>query len=146
MGKFKFKYKSIENLKRILEKQVQKELAEIDLEIEKVMDYLSRLKIEKVNFIDKKDEPRRTKIIDVQLNENYLIQLDLKIEEVEEEIIELSEKRELKLKELEEKSKEKKIFEILGEKHLNEFIKEENRLEQLEIDDIATKRYIRKNS
>ncbi len=146
MGKFKFKYKSIENLKRILEKQVQKELAEIDLEIEKVMDYLSRLKIEKVNFIDKKDEPRRTKIIDVQLNENYLIQLDSKIEEVEEEIIELSEKRELKLKELEEKSKEKKIFEILGEKHLNEFIKEENRLEQLEIDDIATKRYIRKNS
>ena len=146
MGEFKFKYKSIENLKRILEKQVQKELAEIDLEIEKVMDYLSRLKIEKANFIDKKDEPRRTKIIDVQLNENYLIQLDLKIEEVEEEIIELSEKRELKLKELEEKSKEKKVFEILGEKYLNEFIKEENRLEQLEIDDIATKRYIRKNS
>ncbi len=146
MGKFKYKYKSIENLKRILEKQVQKELAEIDLEIEKVIDFLSQLKIEKANFIDKKDEPRRTKIIDVQLNEDYLMQLDEKIGKVEEEIVELNKKREVKLKELEEKSKEKKVFEILGEKHLNEFIKEENRLEQLEIDDIATKRYIRKNS
>ena len=146
MGKFKYKYKSIENLKRILEKQVQKELAEIDLEIEKLMDSLSKLKIEKANFIDNKDQPRRTRIIEVQLNENYLIQLDEKIEKVEEDILEVSEKREVKLKELEEKSKEKKVFEILGEKHLNEFIKEENRIEQLEIDDIATKRYIRKNS
>ena len=146
MGKFKYKYQSIENLKRILEKQVQKELAEIDLEIEKVMGYLSQLKIEKANFIDKKDEPRRTKIIDVQLNENYLIQLESKIEKIESEILRLNKKRNIKLKELEEKSKEKKVFEILGEKHLNEFIKEENRLEQLEIDDIATKRYIRKNS
>ncbi len=145
MGKFNYKYKTIQNLKRILEKQAQKEVAEIELEIEREVDKLSKLRIEKARFIEKKNEPKRTKIVEMQFHENYIQQIEEKINDVENEIYQLTIKRDEKLKELEEKVKEKKIFEILEEKHLQEFIKEENRLEQLEIDEIATERFIRKD-
>jgi len=145
MGKFNYKYEMIKNVKKILEKQAQKNLAEIDLKIKSAMDKLAELKIERADFIEAKDQPRRTKIFEVQLREDLLIQLDEKISVVENEIFELQKKRKEIFRELEEKTKEKKVFETLEEKHHNEFIKEENKLEQLEIDDIATKRFIRES-
>jgi flagellar FliJ protein len=145
MGKFNYKYEMIKNVKKILEKQAQKNLAEIDLKIKSAMDKLAGLRIERADFIEAKDQPGRTKIFEVQMREDFLIQLDEKIAAVENEIIELQEKRKEMFRELEEKTKEKKVFETLEEKHLNEFIKDENKLEQLEIDDIATKRFIRES-
>ena len=145
MGKFNYKYEMIKNVKKILEKQAQKKLAEVDLKINSAMDKLAELRIERANFIEAKDQPGRAKIFEVQLKEDFLNQLDEKITAVENEIIELQEKRKEMFRELEEKTKEKKVFETLEEKHLDEFIKNENKLEQLEIDDIATKRFIRES-
>ncbi len=146
MGKFIYKYEMIKNVKKILEKQAQKNLAEIDLKIKMSLDNLAELKIERANFIEAKDQPRRTTIFEVQLHEDFLNQIDEKITAVESEIMEYQEKRKVILSELEEKTKEKKVFETLEEKHHNKFINEENKLEQLEIDDIATKRFIRESN
>ena len=90
MGKFIYKYEMIKNVKKILEKQAQKNLAEIDLKIKMSLDNLAELKIERANFIEAKDQPRRTTIFEVQLHEDFLNQIDEKITAVESEIMELN--------------------------------------------------------
>ena len=52
----------------------------------------------------------------------------------------------MKQEELVEKSKETKMFEKLKIKHHGEFIKDQNKLEQIELDDIATKKFVRSNN
>ena len=72
--------------------------------------------------------------------ENYLTG---QIELVKMHIEAKREERQIKLDELVKKSKETKTFEKLEENHLAEFIKEKNKIEQNELDEIAVQEFIK---
>lgn len=142
MKKFKYKFETIARLKETLEKQAQKEVAEIDLEIDK-------WKIQLQNLMDeaqkaRKDFPlKKTTVSEVKFAKNHQLILKKRIEETNKKISVLNEKRKVKMKELVERTKEKKIFESLREKHLEKYIKEQDKLELSQIDEFATQKFVR---
>jgi len=83
------------------------------------------------------------KVSELNFYENLEKTINGKIESVEKEIKKLEKKRAVKQMELVEKSKETKMFEKLEMKHYADFLKEQNKLEQIEMDDIATKKFVR---
>ncbi len=72
--------------------------------------------------------------------ESYLTnQIGLILEEIENK----NKERKIKLDELVQKSKETKTFEKLEEKHFEKFLKETEKLEQTELDEIAVQEFIK---
>lgn len=59
------------------------------------------------------------------------------------EIESLEKVKETRMVELEQKTKEHKIFETLEEQHYEDFLLTQNQLEQKEIDEIASKKFAR---
>ena len=140
MSKFKFKYDSIKKIKELLEKKVQKELALLDLEIEWNISECEKLIQErKENLKNRKNN----KVSELNAVENYKKSLDKKIEIIQRQIVSLKKKKEEKLKELIEKSKEHKIFQTLEDLHLEDFKYEENLNDENKINEIATQKFIR---
>ncbi|MFA8341671.1 MAG: flagellar export protein FliJ [Rhodothermaceae bacterium] len=143
MAKFKYKFESIKKIKKLIEKKTQKELMVIEADIQK-----TKQAIVEVNAI--KDESKKSvyskvhlTINEVKFQQGYERYLDEKIARLKRELIEQEKRKIEKLKELAEKSKEHTVFEKLKEKHYSDFILEENRKEQIEIDEIASIRYNR---
>lgn len=143
MAGFKFKFENIQSIKESLEKKIERELALIDLEINKTENEIKdlfNLKLKrKQDMLDK----MRIKGSDLHFYSTYDKTLDARIEEFQQQLLLLKKKREKKVKELKEKNKEVKMFELLREKHRMQFMEEERRFEQKEFDDIATKRFAR---
>ncbi len=144
MAKFIYKYESVKKVKENLEKKAQKEVASIDLKIEKVK-----------NEILEVDEKRKQ--INISGTDNDIVkasELHSKIyydKYLEEHLKSLLEKREKLehekeslLEELVKKSKEHKIFKTLEEKYLQDFINEENKNDQILMDDISVQKFARK--
>jgi flagellar FliJ protein len=140
MAKFNYKFDSIKKVKQIVEKKVQKEVAVVELEIEKRKAEINELIEEKHNTISDLKSKKSLKISEIQFMNNFEKLIDEKIIAIKKDIERLEKVRQQKLDELAQKSKETKMFEKLEEKHLQQFIVEQNRLEQIEIDDIATKK------
>ena len=144
MAKFKYKFESIKKVKKIFEKKAQKELMEVEAEILKV-----KQKIIDTNLVrnkSKKDFLAKAHytVSEMKFQENYEKYLDEQVENFKLELNELFKLKEEKLKELAEKSKEHKIFDKLKEKNYQDFMLEENKKEQKEIDEIASIRYNKK--
>lgn len=126
-----------------MEKKVQKELSIIDLaiatkrkEIEELQKLLKECKLKML----KKNSIKVSELHFYSKYESYLLdQIELTEEEIE---LKLKERKE-KLEELIQKSKETKTFEMLEEKHLAEFIKECEKQEQNELDEIAVQEFIK---
>ncbi len=144
MAKFIYKYESVKKVKESLEKKAQKEVASIDLKIEKVK-----------NEILEVDEKRKQ--ISLSGEENDIVKAselhskiyyDKYLEEHKKSLLEKLGKLELEKKtlldELVKKSKEHKIFKTLEEKHLQNFITEENKNDQIRMDDISVQKFVRK--
>lgn len=145
MGRFNFKFENIKSIKESLEKKTEKELSIIDLEInrkETEIKEMFELKLRR-----KRDllNNNRIKGSELHFHSTYEKILDRRIEEFHRELSLLKEKRGKKVSELKEKSKEVKMFELLKEKHKQDFMADERKLEQKEFDDIATKRFARGN-
>lgn len=141
MSKFNYKFDTIKRVKQIIEKKVQKEIAVIELEIEKRTKEINDLINEKNITINEYKSKKSLKISEIQFVNGFEKLMDEKIDNIKLEIKKLEEVKAQKIEELNQKSKETKMFEKLEEKHLQEFINEQNRLEQIEIDDIATKKF-----
>lgn len=143
MQKFKYRFEGIKKVKENLEKKVQKEISLLDLEIES----LSERRLE---VLRKKENSRREwssrnsfKISELQFQEQFEQLLDIQAEKIMHQIGALERNREIKTEDLAQKSKENKVFEKLKEKHFEQFLIEENQLEQKEIDEIASKQFSR---
>ncbi|NOX17050.1 MAG: hypothetical protein GXO87_02060 [Chlorobi bacterium] len=145
MSKFKYKYEGIKNVKEAFEKKAQKELSVIDLTIKRKEDEIERLLAEKKEHKSKITSTKKMKVSDLKFADNFQKVIEAKIKEKESEIVELKNKRLLKLKELEQKSKEAKVFNKLKEKHYNDFKITENRNEMKEIDGVATRKHSMKS-
>lgn len=144
--KFKYKFESIKRIKETLEKKVQKEIGEIDIhlrlllaEVEKLENTIKALHLEL-------ESKTCVKVAEIQHMSKYEEYLEEKIKNLEEDMLKLETQRSEKIEELKQKQKEHKIFEALETKKFEEFRIEENRLEQLTIDEIATQKFIRGES
>ncbi len=143
MGKFKFKYEVVQSVREAMEKKAQKELAEIDLKIKRKLEEIQKVELKKLNSKREFDNKRKVTIAEIQFFEKYLESLEEEKEKLHLEVIKLKDLREEKQKELMQKAQEVKIMEKLREKHLEEFIMTENKLEQKQIDEIATELFVR---
>lgn len=141
MGKFQFKYEPIKRVKEQLEKKVQKEIAVINDMIEKNKEKIASIRNEM--FAKKVKFKIGAKAKELQFQKNYETYMLGLIEKVKMENAELEKEKNIKLTELLEKSKEKKILIKLEEKHLENFNKEENRIEAERVDEVATQGFIR---
>lgn len=141
MAKFVYKYASVRKVKEIMEKKVQKELSQIELEIEK-----NRLLSEKI----KEDIVKHTislkmrlTVEELKFHKNYEKVLKKNLESVFRTIDELVNQKNEKIKELAEKSKEVKIFDTLEEIYHQEYDEEERKKDLLIIDEIAGQKFNR---
>ncbi|MBL1212527.1 MAG: hypothetical protein HND52_04100 [Ignavibacteriae bacterium] len=141
MAKFHFKYEPIKRIKEQLEKKVQKEIAVINDLIEKNKEKIVSIRNEM--FAKKVKYNAGAKAKELQFQKNYETYMLGLIENINLENAELEKEKSIKLKELLEKSKEKKILVKLEEKHLENFNKEENRIEAERVDEVATQSFIR---
>jgi flagellar export protein FliJ len=138
--KFNYKFAAIKRIKEIFEKRVQKEVAAIQLEIDH-----ARKEYEEVLMVRMEAYKKEIKIIssyDLKFHKNYIISLNKELERIRTKIDKLLFDKEKKLEELLQKSKEQKIFSTLEEIHHEEFMKELNKEEMHNLDEIATSRYI----
>ena len=133
----------MQRIKSTIEKKVQKELSTIDLEIEKTKKVINDLILEKKQRKEEVKSKKSLKVSELNFYESLEKNINAKIELVEREIKKLEKKRIMKQLELVEKSKETKMFEKLEVKHYSDFVKEQNKIEQIEMDDIATKKFVR---
>lgn len=143
MGKFKYKFETIKSIKERFEKIVQKELAVINIDIERLKEKVEILKDELRETKIKKLQNKSTTINDLQFYSKHEGYCERKINLLKKEIDKKKIEKDKKLKELVKKSKETKTFEKLKEKHLEEFIKKQDKLEQIELDEIAVKGFNR---
>ena len=140
MAKFAYKYENIKRIKKIFEKEVQRQISQLNIKIQKLNEYKEEL------IREKEDEKR--KILAKSFIENKELHfyskfekyINEKLEYVEEKIKLLEKEKKEKIEELVQKSKETKIFEKLEEHHKNKFETEQNRLEQIQMDEIALKK------
>ncbi|MDR3628211.1 MAG: flagellar FliJ family protein [Ignavibacteriaceae bacterium] len=142
MSKFVYKFHAIQQVKEILQKKVQKEIAIIELEIEGLknqFDIISEEALESKRSFTKKE----VSVGEIKFRKNYELCLERKKAMILENIEKLNKKKEIKLSELVQKSKEQKIFDSLEEVYHDNFNKEQNRSELKFIDELATQKFIR---
>lgn len=143
MSKFNYKYESIKNVKKNLEKKSQKELAAIDVKIEKVKKDILELEIKKNQIIINEESNKTIKISEIHSKINYENYLNEMINMHQKMLHIYKDERNEKLEELVVKSKEHKIFKTLEEKTQQEFLFADNKLEQNQLDDISVQKFAR---
>jgi len=146
MAKFNYRYESIKNVKKNLEKKSQKELAELDIKIDKIKSNILELEDKKKQIKINEKGQKIIRISDVHKKVHYEKYLDELIKTHQEVVNELNNQRKIKLEELVAKSKEHKIFNTLEEKTRVEFFYTENKLQQHQLDDISIQKFVRKNN
>lgn len=142
MKKYKFQFESIRKIKEMLEKKAQKEVAEIEHEIEKAKKEYARLEEEKNKILN--TSKTSYKASELQFRNDYRELMDKKLETTQRYIEELYIKRDEKMQDLVQKSKEHKIFDTLDDNEKEKFILEQNKIEAIDIDEIAISKFIRK--
>lgn len=143
MAKFNFKFESVKKIKETLEKKTQKELSLIELEVSKINEEIKNLFITKKLNKAKVTGNGTIKVNMLHYLQNYELFIDNKIEELQKRVIELLKAKEKKIIELSDRTKETKMFEKLKEKHLIDYVNVQKKIEQIEIDEIATKQFVR---
>ncbi len=141
MSRFIYKFDSIKKTKDILEKKVQKELAEIDHLIED-------LRREYIRIEQEKDQVSKNlqffkRVSDLKQLDMYKNELKNQMENVRQQIDLFGVEREKKLDELLSRSRENKMFGILEEVHLEEYKRGENQKEEITINEIAGQKFAR---
>ncbi|MBN1301146.1 MAG: flagellar FliJ family protein [Melioribacteraceae bacterium] len=143
MAGFKYKFDSIHRIKDKLKVKAQRELAEINLKIEQ-----KKQKIEQT-----REEYRQTKTMlrsgnfkvhEIHYYERHGIFLNGMIKRFKAELEFLEKKKVKKLIELTNKAKEEKMFELLKEKHYQQYMKEQLKTENTFLDELAIQKTGRK--
>ncbi len=142
MAKFKYKFESVKKVKENLEKKAQKEVAIIDLEIEKLKQSYIDVEKEGVEGL-RKNESKNVRVDDLKFESNYKKVIQNRLADIQKNIAKMEILREKKIAELIQKSKEHKIFDALKENHFEKFTQEQNKSEMLFIDEIATQKFNR---
>lgn len=143
MARFRFPMQNILNMKEKLEEQAKNEYGQANARLlreqEKLDELTARLEDAKQKLRDVLHEMLSVKEIRrkedaVEIIKTYVMQQFLIVRRCEKEV-------EIAREKLREAMKEKKIFEKLREKAFEEFMKEEGRKEQKEVDELMSYKY-----
>jgi len=144
VAKFIYKYESVKKVKESLEKKAQKEVASIDLKIEKVKNEILEVDEKRKQISLSGEENDIVKASELHSKIYYAKYLEEHKKSLLEKLGKLELEKKTLLDELVKKSKEHKIFKTLEEKHLQNFITEENKNDQIRMDDISVQKFVRK--
>jgi flagellar export protein FliJ len=144
MAKFVYKFESIKRVKETLEKKVQKEVAVIEIQIDKMMTEYDRLTSE---VMESRNKPvyKNITVGELKFKKGYEFCLEKERISILDQINKLKEKRKIKMSELIQKSKEHSIFETLEDNYSENFRNEQNHIEMQVIDEMATQKFVRQN-
>lgn len=143
MARFRFPMENILNMKEKLEEQAKNEYGQANARLlqeqEKLDQLTARLEDAKQKLRDVLHEMLSVKEIRrkedaVEIIKTYVMQQFLVVKRCEKEV-------EIAREKLTEAMKERKIFEKLREKAFEEFMKEEGRKEQKEVDELMSYKY-----
>ncbi len=142
MSKFVYKFEAIRQVKESLEKKAQKEVALIELEIDKLNKEYNKI-LEEENSSRGNFFTKNTLISEIKFKKNYEMYLAKMRSDLTEKISKLNNQKEIKVSELIQKSKEHKIFDSLEETLHENYKHEEKHKEKLFVDELATQKFIR---
>ena len=145
MAAFVYKFKTVKKVKEQLKKKIEKELAEVELEIKDAEKKIDDLEIE-LDDVIKSFSEKNMKISVMKFKKSSENILKNKIEAANKELLKLHDKKKLVIVELEKKSKEHKIFDILENNMREKFNIEQNRIENGKIDEVAVQKFARSKS
>ena len=145
MAAFVYKFKTVKKVKEQLKKKIEKELAEVELEIREAEKKIEALEEELKNLINNFSE-KNMKISVMKFKKSSEHILKNKIELANKELQNLHNKKKSVIEELEKKSKEHKIFDILEDNMREKFNIEQNRIENGKIDEVAVQKFARGQS
>jgi len=144
MSKFIYRFESIKKIKDSLEKKAAKELAEIDVFIERQRQEYNRV-VERSNNTKRDISHEKLSSFELKFIKGYEEDLKQQLLLIKLKINQLELKKDEKMVELVQKSKENKMFGTLKENHLEIFQLNENKIEMDSINEMATQKYIRGN-
>ena len=139
---FKFGLEKLLEIRIEKEEESKRNFTKTQREKQKTEEKLNELKgnYDKYNGIKKGET-----LIYQKIKKNYLFALDKGINETEKELITKAKELEIRRSDLIKKQIDRKTVDILKERQLIEFNKEEERKEQLFIDELALYAYMRKH-
>lgn len=145
MAPFVYKFKTLKKVKDEQKKKVQKELAVIEGEID-------ACNSDKENLQNQLIDNRKSitgsgyKISELLFHKGCELVIVKKMENLQEKMNALIDKKDKILIELQQKSKEHKIFDTLEDNLREQFIKEQNQIEMKNLDEIAVQKFMRQES
>jgi flagellar export protein FliJ len=142
MAAFVYKFNTVKKVKEQLKKKKEKELAEVELEIKETGKKIVLLENDLDNVL-KSFQTTNMKVSTIQFKKSSENILKNKIEQANKELKKLHTKKQLVISELEQKSKEHKIFGILEDNMRDKFNFEQNKIENGKIDEIAVQKFAR---
>jgi flagellar FliJ protein len=140
MAKFNYRFASILNAKEILEKKIKEEISLINREIDNLKSQLEIVFEERLKTQREMIE-QSLRVSEFQSAKMYDSLLEKQIHLIERKIEQMQLKKEEKQIELIEKKKEVKVFEILKENQLENFLIDERREELKDLNEIAIRNY-----
>jgi flagellar FliJ protein len=140
LEKYKFRLQKLLDIRLDKEEQSKREFREAQLEKEKVEHKLNELK---VNFCKYKGFIKGETLIEQKIKHMYLNALNASIMETTIELQNKVQVLELKRQDLKQKQVDRKTVEILKDKQLQAFFKEQDLIEQKNNDEFALYGYIR---
>ena len=141
--KFKFKYDSVLTVKNLLIAEKERELREINIEIENQKELIKELENE-VLSINEKNFKKNMKTDELTKFKNYQNYLMEKIKRSNGMLKLKEERRERLLSNLIQLNKEKKIIEMLKEKYFQDYLREEKKIEEKQMSEFAIQKFLRK--
>jgi len=145
MAPFVYKFKTVKKVKEQLKKKIEKQLAEVELEIIAAEERIKELEKEWENLLNSFNETNM-KVSVIKFKKSSENILKEKIEHANKDLQKLHIKKQSVLPELEKKSKEHKIFDILEDNMREKFNIDQNRIENGKIDEVAVQKFARGKS
>lgn len=144
MSKFNYRFESIKKVKESLEKKAQKEIAEIEVFIERQRQEYNKV-VEEGKKTKRDISHEKLSASELKFIKAYEEDIKMQLLLIKEKIEQLKLQKDEKMIELIQKTKENKIFGTLRENHLELFRLGEKKFEMDSINEIATQKFIRGN-
>lgn len=141
---FTYKFRSVQKVKEIFKKLAQKELAVIEMEINRWDKEYGLLEEKAISL---KGNLAKNKIKLTVLNpiKDYELTIRRRQQAIREKIKQLNKQKEIKQQLLIKRNKENEIFNTLEEIYKEDFVNEQNRLERIKIDEVASQKFARQH-
>lgn len=145
MTAFVYKFKMVKKVKEQQKKKIEKELAEVEIEIKDAQSKIDEL-CNELEELKKRFNEKNMKVSMIQFKKSSETIIKNKIESANKEMQNLLIKKQGVVHELEQKSKEHKIFDVLEDNMREKFNIEQNRIENGKLDEVAVQKFARGKS